>query len=265
MPSDHCANLHPPLHLGEGCSSPQPLDLHLSSGRITTTLPAVYQFPCKDTFDGLTSGLGTCPARITVTAPLATPLLRFTPWAPVLANNSANWFSHMVLDIPPPVSLNQSVLWDLDQTFNTTDGQLTHTLDSVEENIDNIEEQPDTSTAFMGYAALVLSISSCIMSIAPTYLFYKTVHNGHRTTNAPKASGSPASTNTCPGCHRPRSANYVAHPVQELEGEDSKPASFLITISFYLATFFKINGIQFGIVKHARQYILNENYVSCVP
>ncbi len=61
-------------------------DLQLSSGHITTTLLAVYRFPCDDTFDGLTFGLRTCPARITLTVPLATSLLRFTPWAPAMVN-----------------------------------------------------------------------------------------------------------------------------------------------------------------------------------
>lgn len=195
-------------------------DLHLSSGRITTTPLAVYWFPCNDTFDGLTSGLRTCPARITVTVPLVTPsLLRFTPWAPVLANNSAI-FNHKVLDIPPPISLNKSVLRDLDQTFATIDGQLARSVDSVEENIDSIEEKPDTSTASLGYAALALSIFSCIVSFVLIYLFYTTVHRRHGTTNVPTESASPTPTDTCPGCHRQQSSNHITDPEQEMEGEN---------------------------------------------
>ena len=217
--SDDCANLHPLLHLGGRMFlATTTTTLHLSSGRMTTAPLAVYRFPCNDTFDGLTSGLGTCPACITVTIPLATPsLLKFTPWAPVLASNKDNWFNHTVLDIPPPVSLNKSVLRDLDQTFNSIDGQLTHTLDSVE---DNIDEQPGTGTTYTGYAALSISIFSCIVSLVLTYLFYKTVHHGTRKRNEPETSTSPASAHTCPGCNRQRSTNYITDPTQDLEGAD---------------------------------------------
>ena len=188
---------------------------------MTTAPLAVYWFPCNDTFDGLTSGLGTCPARITVTVPLATPsLLQFTSWALVLANNKDNWFNHTVLDIPPPVSLNKLVLRTLDQTFNTIDGQLTHTLDSAEDNIDHIDEQPDPRTTYTGYAALSLSIFRCIVSLVLTYLFYKTVQHGVRKRNVPKTRTSPASAHTCPGCNRQRSADYITDPTLDLEGAD---------------------------------------------
>lgn len=222
VPSDDCAHLHPLLHLGERMFlATTTTNLHLSSGYITTAPLAVYQFPCNETFNGLSSGLGTCPARIKVTVPLATPsLLKFTPWVPVLDNNTTNWFSHTVLDIPPPVSLNKTVLRDLDQTLNTIDGQLTHSLASVEDNIDHIEEQPDTRTTTMGYAALTLSIFSCVTSLVLTYLFFTTVRNGCGMKNGGDTGSGPAEADTCPSCHKQRPAHYVAGTASPLEGED---------------------------------------------
>ena len=117
--------------------------------------------------------------------------------------------------IPPPVSFNKTVLRDLDQTFNTIDGQLTHTLDSVEDNIEHIDKQPDTRTTTMCYAALTLSIFSCIMSLLLTYLFFTTACNGTKKRNGCETGYSPDEANTCPGCNKKRSPNYVTNTGQD--------------------------------------------------
>ena len=85
-------------------------------------------------------------------------MLQFTPWAPAISNVSNKWFTHDARDIPPPESLNQSVLRNLDNTFDTIDSHLTQSLEATAQNIDNIEEQPDNTVSYTGYAALTFSL-----------------------------------------------------------------------------------------------------------
>lgn len=165
----------------------------------------------------MTAGLGTCPERITVTVPMVTPsLMQFTPWATVLANDTYMFFHHDVLDIPPPTRLNKSVLRDLDTTFNTIDGHLTHSLEMANDGINHIYEQPDATMANVGYTALGLNILSCLISFSLMYFFCKTVYNVRLSTTG---SGA-VRTHLCPGCQRPRSAIHVPHTVPEGEGAD---------------------------------------------
>ena len=208
VPADDCANLHPMLPLGGRLFlATTTTELQLSSGRLVTTPLAVYRFPCNETFDGMTSGLGTCPARISVTVPMASPfLLKFTPWAPALANDSGILFSHKTLDIPPPEHLNKSILNALDKTFNAIDGQLTRSLETTNNEIDAITEEPDTTTAYIGYAALAFSLVSCIVNVVLIHLFCQITRHNQR--NSAK-SASPPVPNTCPGCNRQQSPHCI--------------------------------------------------------
>ncbi len=215
--SDDCANLHPLLHLGGRMFlATSTLELQLTSGRLVTTPLAIYRFPCNDTFDGMTAGLGTCPKRITVTVPMISPsVMQFTPWAAILENDTNMFFQHDALAIPPPAHLNKSVLKDLDTTFNTIDGQLTHSLEMAQDGINHIHEQPDATMANIGYTALGISILSCLISFTLTFFFCKTVYDVRFSTTG---SGT-VRTHTCPACQRPRSAIRVQN--SESAGEEA--------------------------------------------
>lgn len=220
VPSADCANLHPLLHLGGRMFlATTKTTLQLSSGRLVTAPLAVYRFPCNDTFQGLASGLGTCPAHIAVTVPLASPfVLQFTPWAPALRNDTDIWFSREFLDIPPPEHLNKSVLQELDETFNAIDGQFTRSLETATNSLDNITEEPHATFTYMGYAALVLSILSCgahfitlhlSRQITKKYVQRYTTHGSRLVL-----------PNACPRCHRQRPPVHSEGSEEELDGDD---------------------------------------------
>lgn len=164
VPTKDCANLHPLLHLGGRMFlSTTIMDLQLSSGRLVTAPLAVYCFPCNETFSGIAVSLGTFPVRITVSVPMAScSLLQFTPWASVTTNVSK--LSHLVFDILPPEHLNNTILHNLDVTFSATDGQLTRSIDTVNRNIKQIHETPDTlATTWDPFLWLsALSVVSCV-------------------------------------------------------------------------------------------------------
>ena len=85
-----------------------------------------------------------------------------------------------ILDIPPPEHLSQSVLQELEETFNTIDGQLSCSLETAKNNIDAITEEPNTSMLYMEYASLVLSILSCCIHFTSIYLFRQIGNHGQR-------------------------------------------------------------------------------------
>ena len=202
-----CANLHPMLHLGGRMFlSTTTQELQLSSGPLVTAPLAVYRFPCNETLSGMASGLGTCPARITVTVPIASPFqLQFTPWAPVLANDSVT-FNRPVLDIPPPAHLNESVLHELDTTFSTLDGQLSDTIRETNENIADIQESSvTTATAYVAYFALALSLLSCLVSAILTCVLRQFCRSSNNADHA-------VTTTFCHHCLRPQQEVPAAAP-----------------------------------------------------
>lgn len=172
-------------------------DLHLPSGSLVTASLAVYRFPCNVTLTGLASGLGTCPARITVTVPMASLFqLQFTPWAPVLVNASAK-FRSPVLDIPPPSHSNQSVLNDLETTFSTLDGQLSDTIRKTNQHIADIQDSSaTTATAYVAYFTLALSLLSCLVSTTFLCVFCQLRRSSDNT-------GHAVTTTFCDHCRRP--------------------------------------------------------------
>ena len=189
VPAPDCTNLHPLLHLGGRLYlSTTSQSIQLSTGLLVTAPLAVYRIPCNNTLTGMTSGLGACPARITVTIPMASPyLLQFTPWAPVFANDSLV-FRHTTLDIPPPAHLNKSVLRDLDTTFSTIDGQLSDAIHTTNQEIDHIRDSSFPTTAVsIAYTALGLGIANLFIYFLSFYCTHK--RNG---------------SNRCAHCQRPR-------------------------------------------------------------
>ena len=199
VPATDCANLHPLLHLGGRMFlATTSQELNLPSGSLVRTPLAVYRFPCNETLTGLALGLGTCPARITVTVTMASPFqLQFTPWAPVLVNESTT-FRSPVLDIPPPAHLNQSVLNDLETTFSTLDGQLSDTIRETNQHIADIQDSSaTTTTAYVAYFALALSLLSCLVSTIFICVFRQLRRSSTDT-------GHADTTTFCDHCRRPR-------------------------------------------------------------
>ena len=121
--------------------------LQLRSGTLITAPLAVYQFPCNESFHGMVIGLGTCPAHITISVPLASAShIRFAPWETLTANATQTNFYHAAVSIPAPLQLNQSVLASLDSTFDSLDGQLTQSIQHTSEDISRIQESNNTTT-----------------------------------------------------------------------------------------------------------------------
>lgn len=160
-------------------------ELQLTSGPLVTAPLAVYRFPCNETLSGMASEHGTCPARITVTVPIASPFqLQFTLWAPVLANESVT-FSRPVLDIPPPAHLNKSVLSELVTTFSTLDGQLSDAIRATNKNIADIQESSaTTATAYVAYFARAFSLLSCLVSTILICVFRQFHRSGNNADHA---------------------------------------------------------------------------------
>ena len=204
LPAPDCTNLHPLLHLGGRMFlSTTTQELQLSSGRLITAPLAVYRIPCNDTISDTATGLGTCPSRITVTFPMASPfVLQFTPWAPVIVNGSIT-FSHTPMDVPPPAHLNKSVIRDLDTTFCTIDGELSDAILETNQDIDEIQESSfPTIAVSIAYTAFGLGIVNLIIC----FVFFYCTHGRH-------------GIQRCPHCHQLRRAvpNSPA-------GDDALPA-----------------------------------------
>ena len=155
MQAPACINLHPLLNLG-GCTffATTTSTLRLRSGTLITAPLAVYQFPCNESFEGMVTGLGTCPAHITILPLSSASHLRFAPWKTLIVNTTLHNFYHATISIPEPLHLNQSVLDSLDSTFNTLDGQLTQSIQDTSGDVSQIHEV--TTTSIMWHTLLLV-------------------------------------------------------------------------------------------------------------
>lgn len=169
IPARDCTNLHPLLNLGgRTFLATTTSRLRLRSGTLITAPLAVYQFPCNESFDGMVTGLGTCPAHITISVPLASAShLRFAPWKTLTVNTTSRNFYHAAITIPEPLHLNQSVLDSLDSTFNTLDGQLTQSIHDTSDDVSQIHEVATTTTTdYVAYFAFGIGLLNLVFCFA---------------------------------------------------------------------------------------------------
>ena len=173
--------------------------LQLSSGRLVTVPLAVYRIPCNDTISVTATGLGTCPSRITVTIPMASPIY-------VLGPCDSQWFDH-------DHHLNKSVIRDLDTTFRTIDGELSDAIHDTNQDIGEMQESSfPTIAVSIAYTAFGLGIVNLIIC----FVFFYCTHSRH-------------GIQRFPHCHQPRRA--VPNSMHSLR--KSSTARHLAPISKY--------------------------------
>ena len=75
-------NLHELIFLGgRNFLSTTSSTLTLNSGTLEISLLTIYNFPCNVSFDGVKTGLATCPERIGITLPIfSTNEIQYVPW-----------------------------------------------------------------------------------------------------------------------------------------------------------------------------------------
>ena len=110
--AEDCSNLHPMISLGgRTFLATSSKIIQMSTGPVQTSPLAVYHLPCNVSFVGMTTGLGYCPERISVSIPLSTKAsLEFVPWAPTTTNLSQLDLNHPSFDIPEPERFNKTLL-----------------------------------------------------------------------------------------------------------------------------------------------------------
>ena len=134
--------------------------MQLTSGALVTTSLTIYQFSCIQTFHGVVTGLGHCPAHLTVSVPMASDYnLQFISWSAAATTRTFTPFNHPRFDISPPVHFNKTVMAELDATFNTLDGQLTQSIQATCDKIDNIHDSSlATATDYVAYYSREISL-----------------------------------------------------------------------------------------------------------
>ena len=195
-----CSNLHPLVHLGgRSYLSTTTAPLTLSSGQLVTTPFTIYHFPCNVSFAGMVTGLGRCPSRISLTVPLFTTYsVQYVPWADATADDMLLQLHHDSLDIPPPTTLNHSVLDELDLTYATLDGEFTTKLAQTDNLIDSIHESITTTTTdAVAYAALSITLLNTVTLVAILCFLRPRPQPGTLTRT------SSIQSPTCPTCPRP--------------------------------------------------------------
>ena len=202
VPAQDCSNLHPLLHLGgRYYLSTTTQTFATSKGPLQLSPLMIYHFPCNTTFPDMVTGLGTCPQRMTLTVPVfSRDTLTYTPWTPT-DDDTLLRLHYKSLPIPPPDTLNKTVLKELDNTYQTLDARLTLQLAKANDSIASLHETTDTPiSAILAALALSLSLLNTLVLlvtiIIPTLrrkLHTKTIHTPQRQPSSP----------TCPDCHLP--------------------------------------------------------------
>ena len=195
-----CENLQPLIHLGgRSYLATTTMTLMLSTGPLQTSPLTIYDFPCNVTFHGMTNGLGTCPDRISLQVPLLTPYhIQYTPWNGLATDAELFKLHHESLKVPPPATLNHSILDALDATYHTLDGKFTTELQTAEDDIDAISEsQSTTPTEILAYLSCILALLDLIL-IAGILRFMC-----RRRPEASRNRASAEPSHLCDDCARP--------------------------------------------------------------
>ena len=186
-----CENLQPLIHLGgRSYLATTTMTLMLSTGPLQTSPLTIFDFP---------NGLGTCPDRISLQVPLLTPYhIQYTPWNGLATDAELFKLHHESLRVPPPATLNHSILDALDATYHTLDGKFTTELQTAGDDIDAIyESQSTTPTEILTYLSCILALLDLIL-IAGILRFLC-----HRRPEASHNRASADPSHLCDDCARP--------------------------------------------------------------
>ncbi|KAK3731046.1 hypothetical protein QZH41_006947 [Actinostola sp. cb2023] len=142
----------------------------LSNGPLRMSPLAIYHIPCNSTSDKLPTGFGTCPSVLTINLPIfRRKIIKFVPWTPNHYNATID-LHYKSLSIPPPLTVNKTVITALDKTFNRLNGHLATKLNKVQQDIKNIHEVTTTPIALvLGSIALCISIINFIIIVVIYY------------------------------------------------------------------------------------------------
>ena len=162
QPAPDCDHIHPLIHLGGRyflSATSGTLTLN-TSGLLSVSTLAVYNFPCNVSFVGMKASLATCPERLL----MSTSTITYVQWDPSSEDLIPLQLHHESLAIPPPVKINRTLINDLDEKFQLYDNQLSAVRREADSLIDQIEETFDSSyVEYVAFTALGLSITNFIV------------------------------------------------------------------------------------------------------
>lgn len=124
----------------------------------------IYHFPCNVTFNGMQTSLSFCPERMSMSLPLfEEELITYVKWDSTIDDNLLH-LHHKSLSIPPPITINKTLITELDQEINWYDDQLTKRINKANKEIEKIKETSFTTfQVVLIYAAFTLSIINFVL------------------------------------------------------------------------------------------------------
>lgn len=115
--------------------------LQLNTGSLQISHLAVCHFPCNVTFNGVATGISTCPDTMDVKVPLFnSEHIRIVPLQPSADNSVWKSLHYQSLNITKPLKTDNATLKQLDDTYQLLDSHLLQQLNAVNASINNIHD-----------------------------------------------------------------------------------------------------------------------------
>ena len=229
VPASNCDGLHPLVFLGgRHFLSTTSGSLNLNSGTLEISPLVVYNFPCNVSFDGMKTGLTTCPKSLGITLPIFTSdSITYIPWQTV-ADPQLLELHYKSLKIPPNTKVNKTIINALDSLYKQLDLQLAETINTANKKINNIiEVSTSTLKEILLYVAFSLSVANSIILATWFYILACRRRPPQTPTStqsillpSPQQQPRPKQKQKCRTCRKP--LKTPATPPESIELEELK-------------------------------------------